>query len=240
MRCTRCNTIINYESKYCSECGHKVKHNENHKPVITHTKAGDIYLLVMLCVYGAAILSTFVVNLAVSRTLSWFFIVLISVAMAFCITNLPYLITNHRVSISYASLCFFLVLLFKVIAWYVNKPELFPISVQIALLPVCLAAAVLAIIRLKKMNWILKSGLFSIIAAILFLLINPIINFILSGTPVDLSGYFEVNSWEADIIGNKLAFWAALLYGIVASFFGAIIRRPTWGNAGNQDGKNNV
>ncbi|TDP92637.1 helix-turn-helix protein [Leucobacter luti] len=46
--------------------------------------------------YAAAILSCFIVNISVSHTLSWFWIVLPAVALAFCLTTLPLLKVPQR------------------------------------------------------------------------------------------------------------------------------------------------
>jgi len=46
--------------------------------------------------YGITILTCFICNLAVSGTLSWFWIVLSSLLLAFSFTNFPKLITKHK------------------------------------------------------------------------------------------------------------------------------------------------
>lgn len=46
--------------------------------------------------YGIALLTCFICNIAVNHKLSWFFIVLTSIAVAFSITSMPPLIKNHR------------------------------------------------------------------------------------------------------------------------------------------------
>lgn len=46
--------------------------------------------------YSLAVVVCFIVNLSVDRTLSWFWIVLPAVAVAFSLTTLPLLVTNRR------------------------------------------------------------------------------------------------------------------------------------------------
>jgi len=46
--------------------------------------------------YGVALLTCFICNLAVNRTLSWFWIVLSALALAFSFTNLPKLLNKNR------------------------------------------------------------------------------------------------------------------------------------------------
>lgn len=43
-----------------------------------------------------AIIPCFICNLAINKTLSWFWIVFVSLLFSFCFTNLPKLITKHR------------------------------------------------------------------------------------------------------------------------------------------------
>lgn len=54
------------------------------------------YSWVFFIIYGISILTTFICNLAVNHTLSWFFIVLAAVMLAFSITSLPVLLHKHR------------------------------------------------------------------------------------------------------------------------------------------------
>lgn len=49
--------------------------------------------------YASAILACFVCNLAIFHTLDWFWIVLTSIMLAFSFTNLPALVTRHRLPI---------------------------------------------------------------------------------------------------------------------------------------------
>ena len=62
--------------------------------------------------YAITILTCFICNLAVNKTLSWFFIVLSALILAFTFTNLPKLIKKHKLIFlplfSYLSLCLLL------------------------------------------------------------------------------------------------------------------------------------
>ena len=69
--------------------------------------------------YSVALATCFIVNLAVNHTLSWFWVVLASVAVAFSLTTLPLLVTRHRALTSVGA---FLVSLFGTftVAWATN------------------------------------------------------------------------------------------------------------------------
>lgn len=63
--------------------------------------------------YAVAIAACFICDLAVFHTLDWFWIVLTSIALGFCFTNLPFLVRRNRLSICLgaASGCLLLLLL---------------------------------------------------------------------------------------------------------------------------------
>lgn len=63
--------------------------------------------------YAIAIVTCFICDLAVFHTLDWFWIVLTSIALAFCFTNLPFLVRRNKlpVCLGAASGCLILLLL---------------------------------------------------------------------------------------------------------------------------------
>lgn len=70
--------------------------------------------LFFLIGYGITVLTCFICNLAISHRLDWFFIVLASLALAFCLTSLPFFL-HHReraaICLLAASICLLLLLL---------------------------------------------------------------------------------------------------------------------------------
>ncbi|MCL2850365.1 MAG: sensor domain-containing protein [Micrococcales bacterium] len=65
--------------------------------------------------YAVALFTCFVVNFAVDRTLSWFFVVLAAIATAFCVTTLPLLVqAGRRVVVSAGAFVLSLVTLLTV------------------------------------------------------------------------------------------------------------------------------
>ena len=61
--------------------------------------------------YGVALIPCFICNLAISKTLSWFWIVLFALVLSFTFTNLPKLVKKHKLLILPASMYFALCLL---------------------------------------------------------------------------------------------------------------------------------
>lgn len=56
----------------------------------------------ILLSYVVAVVTCFICNLAIGHTLSWFFIVLVSLLLAFSVTNLPMIL--HRYQIKYQNI----------------------------------------------------------------------------------------------------------------------------------------
>lgn len=71
--------------------------------------------------YGLAIISCFICNLAIDKTLSWFFIVSSALVLAFTFTNLPKLIKKHKLILIPLSMFLALCLLLAVCCIYVKE-----------------------------------------------------------------------------------------------------------------------
>ena len=75
----------------------------------TFSTAWDLFFYIA---YGVALLVCFICNLAVDKTLSWFWIVFSALLLSFCCTNLPKLINTNKVLFIplsiYLSLCLLL------------------------------------------------------------------------------------------------------------------------------------
>ncbi len=83
--------------------------------------------------YAVAIIPCFICNLAINKTLSWFWIVLSALLLSFTFTNLPKLVKKHKLLILPASMFGALVLLLGVCAIY-TKGDWLIIPVLAALL----------------------------------------------------------------------------------------------------------
>ena len=70
--------------------------------------------------YALAIIPCFIVDLAINKTLSWFWIVIASLLLSFTFTNLPKLIKKHKLLILPASMYTALVLLLGIASIYTN------------------------------------------------------------------------------------------------------------------------
>jgi transcriptional regulator with XRE-family HTH domain len=69
----------------------------------SYMKLLRVYSTIFYLAYGAALLTCFIVNLATEHRLSWFFIVLTSIMLAFSLTSFPLLVEKHRASYTLAA-----------------------------------------------------------------------------------------------------------------------------------------
>lgn len=104
--------------------------------------------------YGSALLACFICNLAINHTLSWFFLVLTSIAVAFSLTSLPSLLKKNKGIITLGAFTGSLILLFMTCClftggdwfWIATIPTLFglsliffPFGLRAMILPKCLS-----------------------------------------------------------------------------------------------------
>ena len=104
--------------------------------------------------YGAALLACFICNIAINHTLSWFFLVLTSIAVAFSLTSLPSLLKKNKGIITLGAFTGSLILLFMTCClftgggWFLvaTIPTLFgllliffPFGLRGMMLPKCLS-----------------------------------------------------------------------------------------------------
>ena len=88
------------------------------KQAASYQKMVHVYSITMLVVYGIALISCFITNLAVERRLSWFFIVLSGILTAFTLLSLPLYLQKYRAAITLASFWISLLLLLFICAVY--------------------------------------------------------------------------------------------------------------------------
>ena len=70
--------------------------NELEKQAQKYQRIKQGYRHIMLALYGLSLLICFICNLAIQHTLSWFFIVLASEAIAFSLTVMPALVSKNH------------------------------------------------------------------------------------------------------------------------------------------------
>lgn len=184
---------------YCLQCGKKVKREAK----IKKGKGIRIYNLVMLMIYAVTLITCFICNLAVNKTLSWFYIVLCSLALTFCITNLPFMIKRYKLSTAYITCSLLIYLLLYICCRYTEGDWLYSIAYPITTVSLVFVGMILITIKLK-INGFFKSAVISMVSGIYLVCINPLCNHLVYHKPFDISLYFNLYNWDYDIIANKI------------------------------------
>ena len=83
--------------------------------------------------YGIALLTCFICNLAINKTLSWFYIVLSAIILAFTFTNLPKIIKKYKLILIPISILFAVYLLLGVCCIYTNGKWFWISSISVLL-----------------------------------------------------------------------------------------------------------
>lgn len=185
--------------------------------------------LIFLISYGIAILSCFIVNLAVTHNLTWFFVVLASILLAFSITNLPFilnktgLIKDKRMTILICSLAVVVLIYLVIIATYKFSyygswklgPALLAATVSV-IIPILM---ILTGLYLKK-NWYIKSAVMVILAAIICFFNNPVLSRILDYERISFLDVINPFKFNSNTFANAITGYSLLICGIVLFIIG--------------------
>ncbi len=107
-----CRELHISEHEFFTACDDDQKHAQERTAAVRRA-VGSALRRLCLAGYAIAVPVCLIVDWVVFRSLDWFWIVLAGMALAFCFTNLPWLIRRERISISLgaASVCLLLLLL---------------------------------------------------------------------------------------------------------------------------------
>lgn len=155
------------------------------------TRTWDLFFYIS---YLVTVLTCFICNLAVNGKLSWFWIVLSALLLAFTFTNLPQLIKSHKLIFIPLSTCLALFLLLGVIAIYTKGNWFFIASLSV-LLGLVIIFAPICISKLKILSKIKRFNAFASIG-IDFILLNILLIVIYSFT---ISNGHATNNWYLQI-----------------------------------------
>ncbi|MFA5528051.1 MAG: helix-turn-helix transcriptional regulator, partial [Peptostreptococcales bacterium] len=152
----------------------------------------NTYQRLTFSLYGIALFVCFVVNLAVDHTISWFFIVLVSIALAFSLTNLPIILKKYKLfgSIGAMTICIYLLLF--VCNTYVDGNWLLSTAYPIATVPLLALWVTLFIIIKLTINIFFKIGFTSFLLGATIVMIEELTNFIIVEDKIEIFKYFNL------------------------------------------------
>ncbi|MBQ3040328.1 MAG: helix-turn-helix domain-containing protein [Clostridia bacterium] len=156
--------------------------------------------------YGVALIPCFICNLAINKTLSWFWIVISALLLAFTFTNLPKLIKKNKLIFIPLSQYLALVLLFGVCCIYTNGNWFWIASISVLLgliiifTPIYIAKYEV-FSKLKKYNDFISLAVDFLMLNILLIVINaytitngePNIWYLKTALPIELGVYLALN-----------------------------------------------
>lgn len=209
MDCIKCGNQLRDKDKFCNRCGNKIKPASNGGLSFVR-----VYERAMTISYGVAILACFICNLATEHTLSWFFIVLSGVALAYSITNIPVVAGKYKIIAAGSCATAMLYVLLFVCNWFEQGDWLFSVAYPVATVSLVFGWAVLLICASRHMNWLIKSALISFIAGVAMITINLLCGYLL-GEPVSFYDYLSPVYWDPSIIGNKITFICCICYSLI-------------------------
>lgn len=107
-----CEALGISEHEFFTACDDDQAHTQERAAAVWQGVKRSFYWICAVS-YAIAILACFICDLAIFHTLDWFWIVLTSLALAFCFTNLPFLLRRDRLPICMAAAtgCLLLLLL---------------------------------------------------------------------------------------------------------------------------------
>ncbi len=180
------------------------------------------YYWSLIIAYGIALLTCFIVNIAVNHTLSWFFIVLVSIALAFSITNLPLILKKHSLFITLGSVTVLIYILLIVCSLYTNGDWLYSIAIPMASIPLAVFWLTVLAIKYLHVNWILKSGLIILFWSMMIIIINMSSKYFVERKSYDFTAYFNLTDWNREILANKIVFMSLSLLGLISIITGIV------------------
>lgn len=185
--------------------------------------ARKILSIIFAGIFGVALVVCFICNLAISHTLSWFFIVLCGVGIASSAVNLPLSLSRHRLVWAAVGCTIFTYLLLFTCNLVAHGNWFWSIAVPIATFPGIFAWLTVLTFKLHRVNWWYRSAMMGMLATTLALTINPWIYAIVNGGVSEFGNYFVLQfTWPEGIsfIGNIILAMLTFAYTIVGLSLG--------------------
>lgn len=200
---------------------------EERRQAKSYRKAKKIYQWVMYVSYAAALITCFICNLAVDHKLSWFFIVLVSAAIGFSLTNLPLLLKKHNTLIVSSCVTAGTYLLLFVCYLLERGPWFYEIALPVATLSLIPCWMIMLIIRYLKINALYKTSAVFALVAVSVPVINSLGNGFLELEDFlfQLRAYFDWSVWQGNggTLGNKIAIWSLLFLAVAFFISGTVL-----------------
>jgi len=177
--------------------------------------------------YAIGILACFICNLAITHTLSWFFIVLAAVALAFTITSLPGILSQNRTITAFIIGTILVYILEFICNVYSGQHWFIRIAVPITTVSIAICWSIMLLIRYTRIEKWIKAGIVAGILAITTITMNSYIGSVLHIPREKISDYINLTNWNITIIGNKIVFHLMIIVAVFCLYKGVIKKAGT-------------
>jgi hypothetical protein len=176
------------------------------------SKTARIYNVVMTVIYAIALLACFIVDVAINRSLTWFFVVLSGVMLAYCITNVPVLVKRRRIITSAFCTSIMVYVVLYACNWFVGGDWLYTFAFPVATLSLAFGWVIILAL-LSRIHWMFKLATVLIVAGIANITVNPWIDYLLHES-WNISGYIGFNLWTLEQVGRIITFICCIGFAI--------------------------
>lgn len=157
--------------------------------------------------YLVAAVTCFICNLAIEGTLSWFWVVLAGLALAFCVTNLPLMLPKWRLPITLCAVSAGTFLVVAVSCWYVQGDWFWTVGLPLTAMGVAFLWGYGVIFGWLPVGLNLKFPLAFLLSACCSLVSNGLSDFLLKTPP-------DPNDWVNTLVAGVLA-GVGLVWGMI-------------------------
>lgn len=174
-----CKALKISEHEFFMACD-DVAMNKEKKEATKYRKLIKVTNFLLLSSYLIALVVCFICNLVINHTLSWFYIVFVSILISFTITSLPRYMKKDRYRILKVSLIFTsLIYLLLFVCASVTKENWFYSSSLIATFELALMWIGIVIFQFTKVKMDIKISVVLLLLSISTFLTNPICSYVL-------------------------------------------------------------
>jgi transcriptional regulator with XRE-family HTH domain len=219
-----CKVLTISEHEFFTACDDIDARNEK-KQARKYRIVMNSFFITLSVLYALTIVICFVCNLAIEQRLSWFFIVLASIALAFSMTCLPVLLKKNKTILTFISATALTYVLEFVICVYASGDWLLHIAYPITTVALLWVWLIMLVVRFVKMNALLKAGLITIICSIITLTMNSVVGYFIGQEVPGIREYLNFTTWEInglDIMIDGIVFYSLLIIGFINLMIGII------------------
>lgn len=184
-----------------------------------NSKSSKWYLIIMSALYGVGILTCLICDFAINKSLTWFPIVLVSIVICFCITNLPFLFKRYGIILSAVAVSGLTFLLLYTCNWFVKGDWLETFAYPLAAYSIAFLWILIGVVKIKRLNWGFKTAILLLLGGIFTLTCNPLVWY-LAGDEYEMIDLFVYRGGAANYSMNGIVLAGILVAAVICFITG--------------------